>query len=245
MRIVDRQNPQKLYLQLVEIIQNAIDKGELSTGSQLPTEDDLCKLQGVSKAVVRGAMQELVRKGYIRKIPGKGTFIQKPLESRGVWLATQLTENLLDFGVEWETRVVQKMLSVSPSDLRNLFAGESEYKVLKIIRLRSIDAVPVVHETAYVSHELCPGLALEDLRSESLIEVIPKKYGVPIDRCADSVGITTLEEKEAELLGKKTGDNALLADRILYTTNSRVVAFVRIINISENHRITFEGSRFK
>ena len=25
-----------------------------------------------------------------------------------------------------------KMLSVSPSDLRNLFAGESEYKVLKL-----------------------------------------------------------------------------------------------------------------
>ena len=69
MRIVDRQNPQKLYLQLVEIIQMRLI-GNFPQVLSLPTEDDLCKLQE-SQAVVRGAMQELVRKGYIRKIPGK------------------------------------------------------------------------------------------------------------------------------------------------------------------------------
>jgi hypothetical protein len=35
----------------------------------------------------------------------------------------------------------------------------------------------------------------------------------------------------------------LLTDRILYTTNNRVAAFIRIISVSEDNRITFESVR--
>ncbi|MBZ0254806.1 GntR family transcriptional regulator, partial [bacterium] len=107
MKIVDRQNPRKLYLQLFDVLLTAMESGELSVGSQLPTEDQLCVQQGVSKAVVRSAMQELARKGYIRKIPGKGTFVETPPSKQGVWLSTLVTENMLDYGTQWDTEVVQ------------------------------------------------------------------------------------------------------------------------------------------
>ncbi|MGC9330185.1 MAG: GntR family transcriptional regulator, partial [Candidatus Hinthialibacter sp.] len=97
MRIVDRENPRKLYLQFVDILKEAIERGELPVGSQLPTEDQLCRQQGVSKAVVRAALQDLAQHGYIRRIPGKGTFVQNPTGEQGVWLMTQITENFLDF----------------------------------------------------------------------------------------------------------------------------------------------------
>ena len=243
MRVVDRNNPEKLYLQLVEIIKNAISEGEYPVGMKLPTEDQICSQQGVSKAVVRAAMDDLTRRGYVQKIPGKGTFAKKPKNATGVWLSTQINENMLDFGLSWETEVVQKMLSVAPSDLKELFQSENEHKVFKIIRLRYLENHPVVHETAYISHELCPGMSLEDLRSCSIIDLITSKYGVPIVRCADSMGITTLDEKEADLLKKDNDSNAMLADRILYTHNNRVVAFMRLINVSDNHRISYESVR--
>lgn len=244
MRIIDRRNPRKLYLQLVEILKDAIDRGELSVGSQLPTEDQLCTRQGVSKAVVRSALQELAQKGYIRRVPGKGTFIEKPLATQGVWLNIQINENLLDFGLPWETEVVQKMLSVAPSDLTDLFAGESGHQVFKVMRLRRIKEIPVVLETVYVSHDLCPGLALEDLRGSNLIDIISEKYAIPITRCADSIEVTTLEEREADLLQKTKGQTSLLVDRILYTSNNRVVSFARILSVAEEHRITFEAVRY-
>ncbi|MFB3789239.1 MAG: GntR family transcriptional regulator [bacterium] len=243
MRIVDRHSPRKLYIQLFDILVDAISKGEWVPGQQLPTEDALCAQQGVSKAVVRAALNELTRKGYVKRIPGKGTFVQQPINSQGVWLLTKLTENVLDFGLPWETEVIQKMLSVAPSDLMELFALETGRQVFKVSRVRSIDQVPVVLETSYVSHDLCPGLPLEDLRGTSLIEIIHDKYGIPITRNADSIEITTLEDKEADLLQMKTGQTALLADRILYTSNNRVVAFIRLISVSEKHRISYEAVR--
>lgn len=243
MRIVDRKNPRKLYLQLVDILKEAVERGELTPGTQLPTEDQLCVRQGVSKAVVRAALLDLAQKGYLRRIAGKGTFIERPVAAHGVWLTTHITENLLDFGIGWETEVVQKMLSVPPSDLADLFALEAGHQVFKVMRLRRIGDHPAVLETAYVSHDLCPGLALEDLRSSSLIDLIREKYSIPITRCADSVEVTTLEDKEADLLQKKKGQHALLVDRILYTSNNRVVGFARILSVSESHRITFEAVR--
>lgn len=243
MKIVDRESSQKLYLQLADILRQAIESGELSVGEQLPTEDQLCARQGVSKAVVRAAMQDLARKGYVRKIPGKGTFVEKPVGASGVWLYGRLSENLLDFGADWETEVIQKMLSVAPSDLAELFTLEANKQVFKVLRLRRIDGAPVALDTGYVSHGLCPGLPLEDLRANSLIDIIHEKYGIPIVRCADSLEVTTLEDREAELLKRDPGDSALLADRILYTTNNRVVAFLRHISVSESHRVTFESVR--
>ncbi len=243
MRLIDRYNPRKLYLQLVEIIEEAIERSELAVGSKLPTEDQLCSQQGVSKAVVRSAMQELARRGYVQKTAGRGTFVKKPTGNNGVWLYTNLTENVLDFGIEWDTEVVQKMVTVAPEDMSELFSMENGHQVFKVTRLRLIHDEPVVLETSYVSHGLCPGLPLEDLRSSSLLELITKKYGVHVSRCADSVEVTTLEEKEAELLRKKNSETALLADRILYTNNNRVVAFIRIISVSKLHRITFESVR--
>ncbi|MGC9329749.1 MAG: GntR family transcriptional regulator, partial [Candidatus Hinthialibacter sp.] len=134
-------------------------------------------------------------------------------------------------------------LSIAPSDLADFFASETGHQVFKVMLLRRIQDAPEVLETAYVSHDLCPGLALDDLRDSRLIDIIHDKYGIPITRSADSIEITTLEDREADLLGQKKNHPALLVDRILYTTNNRVVAFMRILSISCEHRITYEAAR--
>lgn len=156
---------------------------------------------------------------------------------------TQITENILDFGIAWETEVVQKMLSIAPSELSEFFASETGHQVFKVMRLRRIQDAPEVLETAYVSHDLCPGLTLDDLRDSSMIDIIHDKYGIPLTRCADSIEMTTLEDREAELLKQEKNHPALLVDRILYTTNNRVAAFMRILSVSRDHRITFEAAR--
>lgn len=243
MRIIDRHNPQKLYLQLVTAVKSAIEQGELAVGSQLPTEEEMCKQQGVSKAVIRAAMQELTRIGYVQKIPGKGTFVLKPAATHGARLILKLTENILDYGVNWTTEVVQKMSTVPPSDMASFFKLETANQIFHITRVRRIKDEPVLLESAYISNDLCPGLAIEDLRTTSLLDIIHNKYSVPITRCADSIEVTKLEKREADLLSKQEDDQAVLHDRILYTTNDRVAAFIRNLCISKYHRITFESKR--
>ena len=51
----NRENLQKLYVQLCDIIKRKIEGKEWGVGLQIPTEDELCRAYEVSRATVRAA----------------------------------------------------------------------------------------------------------------------------------------------------------------------------------------------
>jgi GntR family transcriptional repressor for pyruvate dehydrogenase complex len=65
----------RLYQQIVQQIEESIDKGELKEGDQLPAERDLAQQFGVSRTAVREAVKTLREKGLVEAYAGRGTFI--------------------------------------------------------------------------------------------------------------------------------------------------------------------------
>src|SRR5512138_1788977 len=114
---IDRDNPQKLYLQLHAILKGRIERGEWPVESQIPTEEELCRLFDVSKATVRIAVAELVREGYLRRRQGKGTFVCKRVIPEGLSMLTSFKENMLEAGVVFETRVLAQTVVMLTEDL--------------------------------------------------------------------------------------------------------------------------------
>jgi GntR family transcriptional regulator len=47
------------YIQLMDILKEKVQLGNWSPGDQIPGEQDLCELYGVSRTVVRQALREL------------------------------------------------------------------------------------------------------------------------------------------------------------------------------------------
>ena len=91
--LIDRENHQKLYIQLYEIIKKKIENNEWVVGSQIPTEQELCKMFNVSRATVRTAVLELARHGFLNRQQGKGTFICKRSCIRRTYQCRQVSEN--------------------------------------------------------------------------------------------------------------------------------------------------------
>lgn len=67
--------PERLYERIVGQIEERIVAGELKTGDQLPSENELAKQFGVSRTAVREAIKALREKRLVEVRPGKGTFI--------------------------------------------------------------------------------------------------------------------------------------------------------------------------
>lgn len=65
----------RLYEQIVEQIEQSVQKGDLKPGDQLPAERELAQQFGVSRTAVREAVKALREKGLVEAYPGKGTFI--------------------------------------------------------------------------------------------------------------------------------------------------------------------------
>ncbi len=74
---IDKTSRMPLYYQLMDIIIDMIDSGELVEDDQLPSERELCEIYDISRSTVRQAIQELEKEGYIYRVHGKGTFVSK------------------------------------------------------------------------------------------------------------------------------------------------------------------------
>lgn len=71
-------DPRPLYEQVQDLISADIASGAYETGGQLPTEEDLAVLLGVSRPTIRTALANLEAIGSIRRIHGGGTFVARP-----------------------------------------------------------------------------------------------------------------------------------------------------------------------
>ncbi|MBC7227000.1 MAG: extracellular solute-binding protein [Thermoflexales bacterium] len=74
---IDRALPIPIYHQLKTLIQEQIESGLWKPGDRLPTEDELCRLYGISRSPVRQALKELVYEGVLVRRPGAGTFVNE------------------------------------------------------------------------------------------------------------------------------------------------------------------------
>lgn len=65
MNNIDKRSRIPLYYQLMDIIIDMIEEGNLHENDQLPSERELCETYHISRSTVRQAIQELEKEGYI------------------------------------------------------------------------------------------------------------------------------------------------------------------------------------
>ena len=68
--------PKKISDEIYEQIKDMILQGELHPKEKLPSERELSKKLGVSRASLREALNKLSAHGFIEQIPGEGTFVK-------------------------------------------------------------------------------------------------------------------------------------------------------------------------
>lgn len=72
-----------LYQQLVDTIRNAVKKGVLVPGEQLPTVQEMTAELNIARGTIKRAYDELERSGLIEKVQGRGTFVRYQPENSG------------------------------------------------------------------------------------------------------------------------------------------------------------------
>ena len=71
-----------IYQQLVDLIRAGVKKGQLVSGQQLPTVQELSQTLSVARGTIKRAYDELEREGLVEKAQGSGTFVRyQPVDS--------------------------------------------------------------------------------------------------------------------------------------------------------------------
>lgn len=223
MILIDRGSHQKLYRQLLEIIKGKIESGEWLVGSQIPTEEELCKTYIVSKATVRSAILELVRQGYLMRQQGKGTFINKSTVSEGITMQTSLKELMFEDEFSFKTKVIAHTVMMPIDDLDIRLDISPDKHVIYIKRLYLIEDEAILLQETYIPYHVCPLLLEDNIENSSLFDIVEKKYGIKITKAKNYIDITFLNLNESVLLGLSEGATALLLQQYFHSGDTLIM----------------------
>jgi GntR family transcriptional regulator len=213
--IVKHDSPIPYYFQLSSFIEQEIKAKRLLPGQIMPSEQEFCEKLGVSRTVVRQALADLERNGFITKQSGKRSAISFPKYNGSLMQNLRgFYEDAVSKGQIPTTRVLELKVVPAEGELADALKLKEGEPVIMINRLRFLDGEPEVLVVTYIPEATCPNLIREDLTNQSLYELMARKYGLVISQGRRTVEAIALDRADAKLLGLPPNSPALLLKSI-------------------------------
>lgn len=216
------------YAQLANILRDEIVAGRWAPGELIPSEADLGSFFGLSRTVVRQALDVLSQEGLVRKEKGKGTFVTRTAKAEFVVQELRgFHEEMTQRGRAVETRVLRTTTLPVPPE----FAGHLEVavgsEVVVIERVRRVDGERVVHVLTYLPSPRFASLLDADLSRRSLYGTLREDFGVEPNGGVRSIEAVAADRAIARHLGVRSGDPVLRLDAINLDGDGRPFEFFR------------------
>lgn len=223
---VDKASPVPLHYQLKGIILSGIRRSNLAPGDHHPTEIELASQFNMSWTTVRQALVSLVSDGYLYRIKSKGTFVSKPkIDLHYVMDIESFNSQIERSGQVPKTRVLHKSVGKYDLEIASNLKIEAGENVIKLIRLRSADEVPVAIAESYHPLDICRQLLERDLEQLSLLDVLAERSDsevVLVRRTIEAVGAS---HEDSKLLCVEPGFSLQYSISTSYNKNGRIVEY--------------------
>lgn len=176
---IDRVGPVPLYRQLADLFHAAITTGDLGPGQSLPSEANIASTLGVSRTVIREAMDELLRDGLIVKRSGAPTRVADRPRVRRVDASRYLQELELldatgehpptsaftaDHDAEWAQFTInakyhKEKATPADAELLGIKVGEP---ILRRVFIKYVNGVALQLQRSAVPFDIAKGNVLSD-----------------------------------------------------------------------------------
>lgn len=220
---------QKLHQQLLELLD------QQGPGTRLPAERELSEQLGVSRDTLRRALKHLEELQRIEIRQGAGIFVlAKPLASQLKLMS--FSEEMQQLGLTPSNQLLCNEVvqaDVKLASKMNLAPGSELYLVR---RLRLADGVPVAIERVYLPRTAFPDLAIQELSSGSLYGLLHDQYEIVVDQATQQISATVVNDEEADLLQIPAFSPALLAERIVYDEQGRIIELAKSLYRADRYR---------
>lgn len=214
---------------LLELI-SKIDDGE-----SLPPERTLSERLGVARMTVRKSLDLLIDEGYIRRIPGKGTFV-----TRSHVLRANSMEPFAHLSVDGSSTAEGKTLEIVQEDtgsrigLRLQLAPSAS--VTKVVRVCLVNDEPVAVERLHLPTHIFPNLTAEHFTIFDVNELYRTEFNVKVTRSSQVLRAATIDESESNLLGVPVHSPAFFVTTTKTDEDDRVVEYTEAIYRGDKYR---------
>jgi GntR family transcriptional regulator len=146
-----------LYLQVIDRLKQDIEQGIYKEKEKLPSEFDLAKHLGVSRATLREALRILEEENVIIRRHGVGTFVNsKPLFTSGIEQLNSVTDMIKQAGMKPGTIFLSSSTQNSTEEDMRRFSCSNDEGIVVMERVRTANGEPVVYCVDKVPESILP-----------------------------------------------------------------------------------------
>lgn len=239
---INRNSPIPLHHQVRNYLLSCLENGELQPGQQLLHEREYATRFGLSLAPIRQAILDLVKEGYLYRVPGRGTFVHEEKVEEKISILSSFSESMQAKGLNVVLHVIKLSLDKAPSHLRTVCGLENQ-QVVSLQRVAFVENKAIALLISYLPAQLVPGLETQDLNGQSLYKVIEERYGIVLVRAENTIEVVRCPAAQAILLNIPSGTPMLQVEGKTYDVKDQFVEFAQVLYRTDRFRFTIESFR--
>ncbi len=212
----DRNRPEPLWHQAEMALRAFIERGEWAAGSQIPNEDRLCDLLGISRITVRHALRNIEEAGLLRREHGRGTFVRSATVIAGVRGLTSFTDEMRTLALTPSTQLLKAQRVPATEEMANALEIALGDSVVQLKRLRLGNGLPIGIQTSHLPEARVAGLYDAAPRVQSLYAWLKERCDITPVKAKEVYRVGRVDEADAEVIQLAAGTPAFEVERIAF-----------------------------
>lgn len=223
LELMQSEAPTPLYFQMYSLLKGRILDGSIAHGIQMPTEQQLAEMFGVSRITAKRAMDELAADELVERRRGKGSHVTHHYEPEPVQAPlVGMLEKLASMGRQTRIKVLDVEKVIPPADIRSELGLAKGEKAHRVIRVRSSEeGEPFAYYISWTVG-IKKGFSKRELETNVRLDTI-KENGLILSRVEQYLGADAANNEVARELELKAGAPTLTLVRHSYTKGGKLV----------------------
>jgi GntR family transcriptional regulator len=217
----DKSLSQQLHEQLQEII------SETPAGGKLPSEPQLAKQLGVSRATLREAMRIFETQGFIHRRQGVGTFVIPPGHVIETGLEVLESIHTQAKRMDFEVQVGPYYIAGKKAD-RNCAGrlGITEGDpVVQVTWVMETQGRPVAYLIDVLPEDVLDSIDIQKNFNGSVLDLLMNDHRLALTTSRTEISAIAAPANIARAMGIQRGDVVLFFEATLYTAEGRVIDY--------------------
>ncbi|MEU7172010.1 GntR family transcriptional regulator [Micromonospora tulbaghiae] len=223
---IDRIGDHPLYLQVKSALQTVVDDGALPHGARMPSESTIAGHYGVSRHVVRQALERLVTEGRLTARHGAGYFVNHRRIHLVLPSLTSFSEAMRTAGVAAELRVVEQGTEEATPELRHKLRATRAQRLYRLLRVGAADGEPLVLVEAWYPPRVAKSIDGAAIDSCGVYRQL-KAAGLRPSRAENQLRVSFVDPPVAPLLGLPWGSPVIVTNSLTFDQDDRPMEYVR------------------
>ncbi|HWK65337.1 MAG TPA: GntR family transcriptional regulator [Rhizobiaceae bacterium] len=210
----DRNRPEPLWHQAEQALRSLIADGTWRDGTQIPNEELLSRMLGVSRITTRHALRNLEEAGLLRREHGRGTFVRSSTVIAGVRGLTSFTQEMANLGLVVGSRVLELGEVSATPDVANALEIQVGTPTVMLRRVRLGNKAPIGIQTVYMPLSRVPGFVELAEPAASLYDTLRNRFGITPREAREVFRVGAIGTGDAGLLDIAPGSPVFIVERI-------------------------------